>query len=167
LKDVRLSTILEAFGRILSWLLVDFIQKVVVGYGEYVMTLKRKPFSCDCCGNDREFRWKTKHGKTTKILTVYRWVELRQLQVFCKRCGHKFYITRRLLGIEPKRRVPLETYRRLGLLGALMSYRVAEKVGKMFGWAVDKMTVWGAVQKTGREIEFRLDDKELPKFPPF
>jgi hypothetical protein len=32
----------------------------------------------------------------------------------------------------------------------------------MFGWAVDKMTVWGAVQKTASDIEFKLDGNELP-----
>jgi hypothetical protein len=38
---------------------------------------------------------------------------------------------------------------------------VAEKIGGMFGWAVDKMTIWSAVQKTASEIDFKLDDKEL------
>ena len=162
LKDSRLSTILAAFSVILSQLLPDFIQKVLVGYGEYAMTLKKKPFSCSCCDNDEEFTWKTKHGKETKILTVYRWIRLLQLQVLCKRCGHKFYITRTLLGIEPRKRIPSETYRKLGLLGSLTTYRVAKKIGSMFGWAVDKMTVWGAVQKTASEIEFKLDGNECP-----
>jgi hypothetical protein len=162
LKDSGLSTILAAFGELLCRLLSDFIQKVLVGYGEYAMTLKKKPFACSCCGNDEGFTWKTKHGKETKILTVYRWVQLQQLQVLCKKCGHKFYITRTLLGIEPKKRIPSETYRKLGLLGSLTTYRVAEKIGSMFGWAVDKMTVWGAVQKTASEIEFKLDGNEFP-----
>lgn len=162
MRDSRLSSILAAFSELLSQLLRDFIQKVLVGYGEYAMTLKKKPFACSCCGNAEEFTWKTKHGKETKILTVYRWVVLQQLQVLCKKCGHKFNITRRLLGIEPNKRIPAETYRKLGLLGCLTTYRVAEKIGGMFGWAVDKMTVWSAVQKTASEIEFKLDGNELP-----
>jgi hypothetical protein len=162
LKDSRLSSILAAFGELFSHLLTDFVQKVLVGFGEYAMALKKKPFACSCCGNNEEFTWKTKHGKETKILTVYQWLTLQQLQVRCKRCEHKFYITRILLGIEPHKRVPAETYRKLGLLGCLTTYRVAEKIGKMFGWAVDKMTVWSAVQKTASEIEFKLDGKELP-----
>jgi hypothetical protein len=32
----------------------------------------------------------------------------------------------------------------------------------MFGWAVDKMTIWKSVQKTASEIEFQVDEKELP-----
>ena len=159
LRDGRLSTILAAFGELLSNLLSDFIQKVLVGYGEYAMAQKKKPFACSYCGNNGEFTWKTKHGKKTKILTVYRWV---QLQVVCKKCGHKCYITRELLGIEPRKRIPSETYRKLGLLGCLTTYRVAEKIGGMFGWAVDKMTVWTAVQKTASEIDFKLDGNELP-----
>jgi len=162
LKDSKLSSILAAFSELFSHLLTDFVQKVLIGFAEYAMALKKKPFACSCCGNNEEFTWKTKHGKETKILTVYRWLIVQQLQVLCKKCGHKFYITRTLLGIEPHKRVPAETYRKLGLLGCLTTYRVAEKIGKMFGWAVDKMTVWSAVQKTASEIEFKLDGKELP-----
>lgn len=162
LKDSSLSSILAAFAALLPQLLMDFFQKVLVGFGEYAMTLKRKPFACKC-GNNADFIWKTRHGKKTKIHAFYRWVELMQLQVLCKRCGSKMYITRKLLGMEPKKRIAAEIYRKLGLLGSLTTFRVAEKIGGMFGWAVDKMTIWSAVQKTASEIEFKLDDKELPQ----
>ena len=33
----------------------------------------------------------------------------------------------------------------------------------MFGWVIDKMTIWRAVQETGRGIDFDLDPKELPQ----
>ncbi len=39
LKDSRISTILAAFATLLPHLLVDFFQKVPVGYGEYAMAL--------------------------------------------------------------------------------------------------------------------------------
>ncbi len=162
LKDSSLSSILAAFAELLPQILTDFIQKVLVGFGEHVMALKKKPFACGC-GNDREFTWKTRHGKKTKIHAFYQWVWLQQLQVVCKRCGSKLYITRKLLGMKPKKRIAAEIYRKLGLLGSLTTFRVAEKIGKMFGWAVDKMTVWSAVQKTGSEIEFKVDEKELPQ----
>ena len=162
LKDGGLTTILSAFCKLLPQLLADFIQKVLLGLGEYAMALKKKPFSCDCCGNDEEFIWKTRHGKETKILTIFQWVTLQQLQVKCKRCGHKISLARKLLGIEPMKRIPADTYRRLGLMGSLTTFRVAEKIVKMFGWSVDKMTVWKAVQKTAQEIEFKLDPGELP-----
>jgi len=143
--------------------MTDFFQQVLVGFGEYAMLLKQKPFACGRCGNDTEFIWKTKHGKATKILTFLGWVTLRQLQVSCKRCGSKLYITRKLLGMEAMQRIPAETYRKLGLLGCLTSYRVSKKIGEMFGWSIDKMTIWRAVQKTASEIDFTLDEDELPR----
>ena len=98
-----------AFSKLLPQMLTDFIQKVLFVFGENAMGQSRKPFCCDTCGNDKEFIWKTRHGKETKILTVFQWVRLQQLQVQCKGCGHKFNITRKLLGIEPMKRIPAET----------------------------------------------------------
>ena len=162
IRDCSLGTILVAFSKLLPQMLTDFIQKVLFVFGESAMGQSRKPFCCDTCGNDKEFIWKTRHGKETKILTVFQWVSLEQLQVQCKRCGHKMYLTRKLLGMEPMKRIPAETYRRLGLVGSLTSYRVAKKIVSMFGWTVDKMTIWKSVQKTAAEIDFQLDEKELP-----
>ena len=160
LKDSHISTILAAFAMLLPQLLVDFFQKTLVGFGEYAMSLKKKPFACKC-GNEGNFIWKTRHGRKTKIHGFYQWLKLRQLQVQCKRCGSKMYITRKLLGMEPMKRIAPEIYRKLGLLGSLTTFRVAEKIGGMFGWAVDKMTIWRAVQKTASEIDFKLDVNEL------
>lgn len=81
LKDSSLGAILLAFCKLMPQILTDFIQKILIGFGEYIMSLKRKPFSCEQCGNDEKFIWKTRHGKDTKILTVFQWVTLSQLQV--------------------------------------------------------------------------------------
>jgi len=161
LKDSHISTILAGFAALLPQLLMDFFQKVLVGFGEYSMALKKKPFTCKC-GNDEDFIWKTRHGKKTKVHGFYCWIELQQLQVQCKHCRSKMYITRKLLDMEPMTRIAPAIYRKLGLLGALTTFRVAEKIGDMFGWALDKMTIWRAVQKTASEIDFKLDAKELP-----
>ena len=161
LKDSRISTILACFAALLPQLLMDFFQKVLVGFGEYAMALEKKPFACKC-GNNADFIWKTRHGKKTNIHGFYCWLKLHQLQVQCKRCGRKMYITRKLLGMEPMKRISPTIYRKLGLLGSLTTFRVAEKIGDMFGWAVNKMTIWSAVQKTASEIDFKLDAKELP-----
>jgi len=136
---------------------------VLIGFGEYEMGQQRKAFACKCCGNDTEFAWKTRHGKATRILTWFRWITIKQLQVQCKRCGSKMYITRMLLGMEPMRRIPGETRRKLALMGALTSFRVSEKIGNMFGWAVDKMTIWRSVQQVGAGMDFALDGNELPR----
>ena len=163
LQDSDFSSIMKAFLMLLPQLLEDFFQKVLVGFGEYEMGLKKKSFACKSCGNDTEFVWKTRHGKTTTILTWFRWITLKQLQVRCKRCGSKQYITRLLLGMEPKRRIPDETRRKLALMGALTSYRVSAKIGKMFGWAVDRMTIWKSVQQIGAKMDFVLDGDEEPR----
>ena len=156
------TSIMNAFLLLLPQLLEDFFQKVLVGFAEFEMGLAKKSFACNCCGNDADFIWKTRHGKATTILTWFRWITLRQLQVLCKRCGSKQYITRMLLGMEPRTRVPAETRRKLALMGALTSYRVSEKFGKMFGWAIDKMTVWKSVQQIGSKLDFALDENEEP-----
>ena len=163
LQQSDFPSIMKAFLMLLPQLLEDFFQKVLVGFGEYEMGLKKKSFACKCCGNDTEFVWKTRHGKATNILTWFRWIALKQLQVRCKRCGSKQYITRMLLGMEPRKRVPDETWRKLALMGALTSYRVSAKIGKMFGWAVDKMTIWKSVQQIGAEMDFVLDGNEEPR----
>ena len=154
---------MKAFLMLLPQLLEDFFQKVLVGFGEYEMSLKKKSFACKRCGNDTEFVWKTRHGKATTILTWFRWITLKQLQVRCKRCGSKQYITRMLLGMEPKKRVPDETRRKLALMGALTSYRVSAKIGKMFGWAVDRMTIWKSVQQIGAKMDFVLTGMKSPE----
>jgi len=163
LQHSDFSSIMKAFLMLLPQLLEDFFQKVLVGFGEYEMGLKKKSFACKCCGNDTEFVWKTRHGKATTILTWFRWITLKQLQVLCKRCGSKQYLTRMLLGMEPQKRVPDETRRKLALMGALTSYRVSAKIGKMFGWAVDRMTIWKSVQQVGAKMDFVLDGKEEPR----
>ncbi|CAH1071952.1 conserved hypothetical protein [Candidatus Nitrotoga sp. 1052] len=148
---------------LLPQLLEDFFQKVLVALGEYEMSQEKKSFVCKCCGNDTKFIWKTRHGKATTILTWFRYITLKQLQVECKGCGSKQYITRALLGMEPRKRIPEETLRKLALMGALTSYRVSEKFGKMFGWAIDKMTIWKSVQQVGAGMDFVLDENEEPR----
>lgn len=61
------------------------------------------------------------------------------------------------------KRIPAEVYRKLGLIGSLTTYRVAKKIVSMFGWTVDKKTIGKSVQKTAREVEFKVDGEELPQ----
>ena len=83
------SSIMKAFLMLLPQVLEDFFQKVLVGFGEYEMAQEKKSFACKCCGNDTKFIWKTRHGKATAILTWFRYITLKQLQVECKACGSK------------------------------------------------------------------------------
>ena len=154
ISEPTLKAITQAYIQVSRMLLSDFFQTVVKRFAEYFMELKTKPFYCGLCGNREEFIWKTREGKLTEVLTLFGMVRLSQLQVKCKRCGYKMYIVRKLLGVEPKVKVPRETVRKLGLLGALTSYRVAQKIVGMFGWVLDRMTIWRSVQRVGKEIRF-------------
>jgi len=106
LQDCHLMTLLAAFATLLSQLLTDFLEKAILAYADAAMNAPRKAFACDRCGNEQRFIWKTKHGRPTRILTVFQWVVLHQLQIQCVACGHKFYLTRRILGLEHHERIP-------------------------------------------------------------
>jgi len=161
IKEPTLKALTEAYFQLSRILLSDFFQNVLRRFAEHFMELETKPFCCERCGNCKDYIWKTREGKPTEVLTIFGLVRLGQLQVRCKHCGHKMYLVRRLLGIEPKVKVPQETVRKLGLLGALTSFRVAQKIVGMFGWALDRMTIWRSVQRVGREIQFDVDLDEL------
>ncbi len=82
------------------------------------------------------------------------------MQIQCSGCGHKLSITRMRLGLDPDQRIAPGIRRKLGLLGALTTFRVAETFTVTVGLAINKMTIWRSVQRTGEEIAFSLDPKE-------
>jgi hypothetical protein len=163
IEDCKLNSVLAAFNKMKSDLLNLFMQTVLEEFANQYMSQEIKPFACEKCKNNKNFIWKTRHGKLTKIITILQVVFLRQFQVECKDCGHKFYITRYLLGLEKRKRISIETIKKFGLIGALTTFRVAEKITKMFGVVIDKMTIWRSVQKTGKDIEFDIDPDEEDK----
>ena len=117
---------------------------------------------CCTCGNDKDFIWKTKDAKSMKITTIRVEIELPQMQVQCKLCGKKMFISRLLLGIEKYQKMSSTTQKTLALVGTLTPFRVAEKILGMVGIGIDRMKVWRYVQKVGKTIVFDLDPKELP-----
>ena len=160
IENPDLKSITEAFYRIQEIILPEFINQVILNFAEHYMSLEKKPFICEQCGNQDSFTWKTRKGKKTNILLIFGMALLNQLQVKCKICGHKMYITRKLLEIAPRKKIPVQTIRKLGLIGALTTFRVAKKIVGMFGWELDKMTIWRSVQKLAKEIDFDLDPNE-------
>jgi len=155
-----LNTIMGSFNKMSAAFLNEYVQTVLEEFAEYYMSLDKKPFACDNCSNNEHFIWKTRHGKNTKITTLIQVVFLRQFQVQCKSCGHKFFITRPLLGLKKRSRILPEFIKKLGLIGALTTFRVSEKITKIFGIKLDKMTIWRSVQKTAKDIEFNIDPEE-------
>lgn len=110
--------------------------------------------------------WKTSKGAAkTSILTIFGKIRVPQLQVQNKDTGRRRYITRMILGIEPRVRIPEITSKMIGLMGALASYRVVKKIGSMFtqvGFSL--MTILRCVRKTGENIKFEIDKKQSNEF---
>ena len=160
IPSCKLNEIYKCFRKILFLVFQNLIQEVLKGFGDYYMSLPSKPFSCPRCHNRRDFKWKTHHGKLTSLLTIFGKVTFTHLQIQCKSCDRKMYITRYLLGVESRKYIPEDTIKRFGLIGALSPYRVANKIISMFGISIDKMTIWRSVQKLGEQINFDLDSNE-------
>jgi len=160
IKSPTLNEITKNLSKILKEIVQEFFRQVLLEFANQYMKGNNLPFPCPKCGETHNFIWKTHEGKPTSLLSVFGWLKLFQLQIQCKGCGHKIYITRKLLGIEARKRIPLDTIRKLGLVGALTTYRVAKKIVGLFGVKLDKMTIWRSVQKLSKEIEFNLDPNE-------
>ena len=149
------------FKQLLVVVFTDFVRTVQVKFAESFMGMEKKPFRCEC-GNMWRFIWKTKDAKPMKITTIFCELILAQMQVQCKDCGRKMFISRLLLGVEKYKKMSSITEKMLALVGALTTFRVSEKILGMFGVAFNRMKVWRCVQKVGKTISFDLDPKELP-----
>jgi ribosomal protein L37E len=116
ISEPKLDKIIYCFSSIFGKILRELSQQVLVSFADEYMSWHVKPFSCIVCGNDKYFNWKTHRGKATSLLTIFGQLILSQLQIKCKDCGHKFYLTRKLLGVDRRKRIPLSTIRHLGLI---------------------------------------------------
>jgi len=157
IKSSKLEDINKSFLLVLQKIIREFYQQVINAFADDFI----KELVCDRCKIKGHFKWKTHHGKPTLLTLFIGILHLNQLQVQCCECSHKMYITRKMLGIEPRKRIPADTVRKLGLIGALTTYRVASKITGMFGVVIDKMTIWKSVQQLGESINFDLDPDEL------
>ena len=162
IPECTIETIIGCFRKLVLLLLTDFATAVLHEFADHYMDGALKPFECKGCGNSAEFIWKTKRAKDTTIKTIYGDITLGQMQVQCKRCGKKSFITRKLLGIAPRGRASEGTEQILALIGSLTSFRVSEKILGLVGVKVDKMAVWRCVQRVGEKITFGLDPDALP-----
>lgn len=161
-KECNIDYLIAIFKHLLVYLLTDFIKVALVQFAEEIMKGEKKPFNCDRCGNDMNFIWKTRNAKDMKLTTIFAEVILPQMQVECKACGKKMFITRLLLGVAKYQKMSTITQKMLALLGSLTTFRVSEKISDMFGIKFNRMTVWRCVQKVGKTISFDLDPDELP-----
>lgn len=150
-----LPEILAKFSHIILEILSQFIGAVLQSFAEHHLS-SGDFFECRKCGEKGQFHWKSRGGTKTELLTPFGRVLIPQLQLQCS-CGSRLIITRTLLGIERRQRIPSITVRMLGFIGSLTSFRVAEKITGLFGVHLNKMTVWRCVQRLGESIKFGLD----------
>jgi len=160
IDDPNLDTISTIFKKVMKEFLTKFFNGILLAFAEAMIARRNEELRCPRCGNYKHIRWKTRHGETTKIITIFQRISINQLQVYCVQCNHRFYITRRLLGLAPRKIITKETREKLGLIGALASFRVSQKISRLLGWEFDKMLIWRSVQETAREIEFTVDPGE-------
>lgn len=162
LRDCNLDSIICLFTKLLPMILTALFNNVLLSVADECMAQDEKPFCCEKCGNTTRFIWKTRHGKPTILQTVFGKIKINQLQVQCKRCKKKMFITRHLLGLKKRVITSSRTQQMLALIGSLAPFRVAEKITDMFGVKLGRMTVWRCVQKEAEKINFGLDLDELP-----
>jgi hypothetical protein len=162
LKDCSLDSIICLFTKLLPMILADLFNIVLLSFADECMAHDEKSFCCEHCGNTSWFIWKTRHGKPTTLQTVFGKIKINQLQVQCKHCKRKRFITRHFLNLEKRVITSSRTQRMLALIGSLTPFRVSEKITGMFGVKLGRMTVWRCVQKEADAIEFGLDREELP-----
>ncbi len=163
LPDCKVDTMTSAYKKLQCMIFSDMVMQVLIQFATNYMKEKEKPFSCKC-GNSTDFIWKTKNAKPTTILTIFCEVILDQMQVQCKCCGAKKYITRELLEIASRHKMSEMTEKVFALIGSLASFRVSEKIVGMFGINLTKMAIWRCVQKVGKTIEFSIDANESNEF---
>jgi hypothetical protein len=161
LEKCNIDYLTSVFKQIQELVFTDFAKTSLEQFGDSAMKDATKPFCCTC-GNNRDFIWKTKDAKSMKITTIRGELELPQMQVQCKLCGKKMFISRPLLGIEKYQKMSSTTHKMLAFVGALTPFRVAKKILGMVGIGIDRMKIWRCVQKVGKTIVFNLDPEELP-----
>ena len=96
LPDCKVDTMTSAYKKLQCKIFSDMVMQVLIQFATKYMKEKEKPFSCKC-GNCRRFIWKTKNAKPTKIMTIFCEIILDQMQVQCKCCSAKKYITRAII----------------------------------------------------------------------
>ncbi len=161
LNEPNLKALIEAFKKSIF----DCFQKaVIMALTNFAKEYMKDGTLAKMLGYSK-VTWKTSKGsKTTSILTIFGRIKLPQLQVKTE-SGKRRYITRMLLGIEPRVRIPEITARMIGLMGSLASYRVVKKVASMFTYVkFSLMSILRCIRKTGKGIKFQIDEKQTNEF---
>lgn len=127
LEDCSLKEIISSFQSVLLETLSKFIYTILLAFAEQELLKTESRFTCKKCGNRSHFHWKTRNGKSTSILTLFGNVSFPELQLYCSCCKARKVVSRELLKIERRSRIPSLTVRQLGFLGSLTTLTVHQQ----------------------------------------
>jgi len=169
ISDFKLDSLVSSFRQLLLPLLSSFISNILHQLGDtlvenlpvHLTNNKNDTFCCPKCGS-RSFKWKTRRSTSlsTKLSTELGTVAIPKMQIQCRKCGHKRYIVRELLGLLPYARMSFQTEQKLALCGSLTSFRVGEVFSRVFGVSFARSTIWRCVQKVGEKLSFSISPDE-------
>ena len=161
-KSSKLKDIIDAFKASILIYFQSFVRQVLLHFAKEYMKTDELAKMLNC----NKVNWKTSIGnKFTQIKTIFGNIVIPQLQVKIGDTGKRKMITRLLLGIEPRKRIPDITIKAIGLMGSLASYRIVKKIAGMFtnvGFSL--MTILRCVRKTGEMIDFEINKNETNEF---
>jgi len=158
----KLEDILKAFTGIIPDLFQTFTRQVLSSFAEeyYEKGILAKIIGCS-----RVTKKSFRGAEQTRVCTPFGMIFLPQLQVVNQDSGVRLYITRRLLGIERRKRIPLITEKYFGLMGALAPLRVVNKFLSLFsGTTVSLMAIVRSMRATADTIEFGIDNNQTNEF---
>jgi hypothetical protein len=134
----------------------SIITQVLEQFADFYMVAEELPFSCSC--GCKQATWKTKKAKTTEILFGLLPLLLTQMQVKCKNCKKRYFITRKLLELAPRAKLSEKAKEAIALIGSFCSYRVSSTVMALSGgYTISKNMVWQCVQQVGEKMTFGVD----------
>lgn len=161
-ESANLKHILQAFVKTIKPAFESVVDQALRYFSEQYL---RNGMLASILGCEKVTRKTFTGEKRTVLCTPFGRIHLPQLQVVNHDTGKRIYITRLLLGVEPRKRIPEITKRYLGLMGALAPLRVVNKFLSMFtGTRVSLMTIVRAVRDTAKKIAFGINDAGSNEF---
>jgi len=162
LSGCTLKEIIRSFKNAIGQVFQSLVTQALLYYAS---RYKENGYLSELFGSS-EIIWKSSKGfRLTTIHTIFGKIRVPQLQIKDKKTGKKHYLTRFLLGIEPRKRIPRCTKEAWALTGALAPYRVAAKIISIFsGFKPTLMNIFRAVRSVGQEIWFAVDPTESNVF---
>jgi len=162
LTGCTLKEIIRSFKNALGQVFQELVTEALIYFAQ---RYKDNGYLSEIFGSS-EIIWKSSKGfRLTTIHTIFGKIRVPQLQIKDKKTGKKHYLTRFLLGIEPRKRIPRCTKEAWALTGALASYRVAAKIISIFsGFKPTLINIFRAVRSLGKELSFAVDPNESNVF---